>query len=160
MRLQPRASMPDEILVQALFPAGWHMMSLPAEPVNHDPATVIDSLDPMAGLFRYVPEMLTYSSYDPDGWPGFGQMEVGVGDWMKVTRDAVIAYRGVPCHESFEIPLGCVGWTMVGCPFPNPMPVAPLGVRGADGTTVSLAEAAEAAWIQLPMAHWDPVDVG
>jgi hypothetical protein len=49
---------------------------------------------------------------------------------------------------------------MVVWPFPNPVPVASLRVRDAYGTTISLSDAAEAAWMELPMAHWDPVHAG
>jgi hypothetical protein len=130
------------------------MIALPSEPVNHDPAAVIDQFDPAGRLHRYLPEAVALSCYDAEGWAAFGRLEPGAGYWLEVPSEALIAYRATPHHGPFEIPLRCGGWAMIGHPFPEPLPVTSLHVRDASGVALSIADAAAALWIELPMAYY------
>lgn len=154
IRLESRDQAPEETWAEARFPAGWHMIALPLEPVNRDPAAVIDQFDPAGRLHRYLPEALSLSCYDPEGWVAFGQLETGAGYWLEVPSEALIAYRATAHRGPFEIALRRGGWAMIGHPFPEPLPVASLCVRDESGDALSIAEAAAALWIELPLAYY------
>ncbi|MBX2998858.1 MAG: hypothetical protein KF893_10140 [Caldilineaceae bacterium] len=106
--------------------SGWHLISIPEEPVDTDPAAVLASI---AGRYTQV---YAYAGCDPETpWKGYDPLNPAastltaidhtMGLWLDVEDPGLLVVDGIQ-HSQVVIPL-CLGWNLIGYPFNRPQPV-------------------------------------
>ena len=137
--------------------SGWHLISLPFEPEDPDPAVVFAGISINQALFRYDTTNKGYVGYlagDPGGL--FGPVASGVGYWLDVTEPHAISYQGIQTATTQTIPLAPDGWTLIGHPFLSAVPLSAVEVHHPGlGETKGLLAAKQAGWIELPWYYYD-----
>lgn len=97
---------------------GWNLLSLPAQPVNPDPAAVFADFNIDYYLYAWdasTQSMTAYDSFAPD-W--FGGLSSSTGYWLISDRSGTVtytAYADPPGHDRW-LPLR-EGWNIIGMPF-------------------------------------------
>ena len=139
----------------AINRSGKALFSLPYEPVNPAPASVMGSI-PIDGLLIQW-HRPTQSSRAYDEWdPGFfGNLSLDQGYWLATDSAKTIAYQAYPGYAGSRTQsLPKAGWNIIGCPFPTEKKWADMRVT-RDSTTVSLEQARTNGWINSIGLWWD-----
>jgi hypothetical protein len=119
--------------------AGWHMISLPAQPADADPQEVFKDSNgvplPISGnLHRWDADAKGYATYWDFAPQQFGNCRTGDGYWLYLFEDTVISYQGTR-HIGKQL-IECKGanseWSLIGCPFAEPVPVDDCLVENGD----------------------------
>jgi hypothetical protein len=138
---------------------GWHLMSLPNQPVFPAPADVFGDIPIDMRLYRYDAALQGYVGYG-EGEP-FGDCTVRDGYWLWLEAPAVVDYLGMPSQTEQEIPLPDQGWHMVGYPFPVAGLIASFEVLDTiSQQRVSFNTAVELGWIEPVFYGWSPDVLG
>jgi uncharacterized repeat protein (TIGR01451 family) len=148
----------SQTFTSPLLPAGWNMISLPADPVNPDPAEVFKDVSGIGNgiLIRYDNSGLDYQTYyDFDPSP-FGPCQRGDGYWLYLYQPTTITYQGYNPTETKTIPLPTLSWYLIGGPA-SETPIASSNWQVKNNTTSEIKSFADAlgVWIQDPMTSWD-----
>jgi len=140
---------------------GWHMVSLPADPVNHDPRASLPIADGDPTLFAHITLPDGDCGYET-AQPGlFGQVAMHEGYWLLTQTDATISYLGVPSSAArTEVSLPVRGWTLIGHPYDRPVALSQCTVRDTrTGVEVSLDDAAQLEWLSPPFYTFDDREI-
>jgi PKD repeat protein len=97
--------------------SGWHLISLPVEPIDPDPKEVFKdkngSYIPISGnLHRYDHSNQRYVTYYDFLPYDFGPCKRGDGYWLYLFQNSTISYEGFPTQKSFSLPTA--GWYLIG----------------------------------------------
>jgi len=135
--------------------AGKSLFSLPYEPVDPAPATVMGSI-PIDGLLiqwdRPTQSSRAYDEWDPDF---FGNMSLDQGYWLTVDSPRTINYQAYGGYAgSRDQSLPKAGWNIIGCPFPTEHKWADMRITNGT-TTVSLEQARDNGWLNSVGIWWD-----
>jgi len=136
------------------LPSGWNLISLPARPVDQTPTAIFAGIPIDTRLFRYDTTAHNYRTYLNDFPHQFGPCVSGEGYWLYGDAPLVLAYQGMAWDIEQRIPLAA-GWSLIGHPFPAPVPLSDCQIRRADGQRKSLDDAVAAGWISLPLYYYD-----
>ena len=135
--------------------AGKSLFSLPYEPVDSAPATVMGSI-PIEGLLiqwdRPTQSSRAYDEWDPDF---FGNMSLDQGYWLTVDGAKTItyqAYGATTASRSQSLPKA--GWSIIGCPYPAEHLWADMTITNGS-STVSLEQARDNGWLNSVGIWWD-----
>ncbi len=97
---------------------GWSLFSLPVDPVNPDPASVMNGIDIDGRLYGWNNATQSLTAYDVWSPEAFGNMNVENGYWLDSNSAGAISYEGYPSNATArDIPLSKSGWAIIGCPF-------------------------------------------
>ncbi len=111
-------------MVHQIFYPGWHLISIPLNPVDGTPEAVLG--DDIEGQWNL---------YDFDYNVGFGhpeEMTTGPGYWFVVTHDTVdLDVEGATNVEPVTVDLD-LAWNIIGDPFPIDVSLEDLVVRFED----------------------------
>jgi PKD repeat protein len=143
----------------------WHMISLPCEPVDPDPAAVFDELDPYGSpsllsgnLHRFDPigkGYKTWYNFNPGDFGG--PMTVGEGYWLYIYSDVTITYEACCDYGERAITFPVVGWYMIGTPQFGAVDVRSAGMEAELGASGRVPYCSESpAWIGDPLIGYDP----
>jgi PKD repeat protein len=142
------------IEVSTEFSRGWHMVSLPLEPVDPDPAVVFAGIPISGNLHRYDHGGQQYVTYY-DFVPGlFGDLAVSEGYWFYCHDPAGcrVQYQAYNNRQESVRELTTPGWYMVG---------ASMVTNDFDGVVLSsdtdacLFPEAANVWVQDPLVGYD-----
>jgi len=138
--------------------AGKALLSLPYEPIDPAPATVMTGI-PIDGRliqwYRPGQSSRVYDELDPDF---FGNMSLDQGYWLTVNSAQTITYQALPGYAGSRAQsLPKAGWNIIGCPFPTEHKWADMRITNG-GTTVSLEQAMNNGWINSIGVWWDSVN--
>jgi len=138
-----------------IYQAGKALFSLPYEPVDPAPATVMGSI-PIDGRLiqwrRATQSSIAYDEWDPDF---FGNLSLDQGYWLTVDSPYTITYQAYPGYAgSREQSLPKAGWNIIGCPFPTEHKWADMRITNGT-TTVSLEQARDNGWLNSVGVWWD-----
>ena len=140
----------------AINRSGKALFSLPYEPVNPAPASVMGSI-PIDGLLIQW-HRPTQSSRAYDEWdPGFfGNLSLDQGYWLTTDSAKTIAYQAYPGYAGSRTQsLPKAGWNIIGCPFPTDTHKW-ADMRITNGpTTVSMEQARSNGWVNSVGVWWD-----
>ena len=160
----------------SFFLAGpaWHMIALPCEPIDPDPAVVFDELDPYGepsllsgNLHRWDPVAIGYKTWHKFAPEQFGgPLRVGEGYWLWVYEDITVAYEAGCEYGEKVIHFETDGWHMIGNPQNGYIDVRrpdmqaeldPYGrIAYCEATPVSNPSY---VWIGDPLTGYDPAAV-
>lgn len=111
------------------FPAGIHLMSVPAYPAVGD-AEALGVPANRLRLAHWDPTLVTGTDgYRYRTYPGTPPLAPGIGYWLILTQETTVSFQGnpLPQDQSFFIPLRA-GWNQIGHPFLQAVPVSSLSV--------------------------------
>jgi RHS repeat-associated protein len=110
----------------ALVP-GWNLISLPAEPDNIDPASVLSSISgQLAVAWAYdacsADPWRRHAPAAPAGENSLQSIDHRIGLWVEAAAPATLAVSGsLPAETTIQL---CQGWNLIGAPLGEPRPVA------------------------------------
>ena len=104
----------------------WHLLSVPDEPDNIDPATVLSTVASdftLAYAYDACDPVAPWRVYDPTDIAGsdLNAIDHRIGFWFKGSDPDPLAVSGVEPAET-SIPL-CAGWNLIGYPLAQDRPV-------------------------------------
>jgi PKD repeat protein len=139
------------------YQPGWNLTSVPITPADPDPNAVFQDLRTLGNIIDY--NLYRYSpSTGYEVYPlGFADMVLGRGHWLWLTAAnpaTIVSVSGTLSTADVSVPLD-QGWSLIGHPFPDPVPLAACQVT--DGvTTLSFADAVTAGWVDGTLYYWEP----
>ncbi|MBP6963578.1 MAG: family 10 glycosylhydrolase [Armatimonadetes bacterium] len=139
---------------------GWSLFSLPLEPVNPDPASVLDGVNIDGRLYRWDNPTQGLSIYDSWSPEQFGNLDTKSGYWLQSSSAGTISYQaraGAPATS--DIHLQSAGWAIIGCPFPTDKQWPNVLVRHGS-ETVPIGSAGSNAWMDTGGYWWDAANQG
>jgi carboxypeptidase T len=137
-----------------LIDPGWNWLSIPAWPDNADPAALFGAANVVNKLMRYDRVRKTIQLYPDD----FGTMAVGEGYALFAQHILAPAFEGVATGGDFRADLPAMGWSWIGHPHLESVPLAQVSVTNtANGRTRTAVEDAHAAnpWVNWNWIFWD-----
>jgi len=138
------------------LPAGWHLISLPSEPQDPDPAVVFAGVPIDEALFRYNTATKAYVMYQALDPGTFGPVSAGEGYWLNLTESHTISYEAYSTGSSQTVDLPQAGWWLIGAPRDTATGLDVLRMRDdTTGGTYSLIVARMLGWINLPVYAYD-----
>jgi hypothetical protein len=146
---------------KALAEPTWHLISLPRDPADPNPATVFAGIAISGNLYRWDPAAKSYVAYYSAAPGSFGDCQTGEGYWLHLGTARTVSYYGVDYHLGQHLPLATVGWHLIGHPFATSVALSRCSVKhNATGVTKTVAQAQAAGWIGLPLYEFDPATRG
>ncbi|KPJ64827.1 hypothetical protein AMK68_00450 [candidate division KD3-62 bacterium DG_56] len=145
---------PPVIEISTELSRGWHMISLPLEPVDPDPEVVFAGLPISGNLHRYDHDKLGYVTYYDFAPSPFGDMAVGEGYWFCCLDPAgcQIQYQAYNDRQESMVELPTSGWYMIGG---NAIHNHFEGLAVTTDTDASLFPEAANVWVQDPFFGYD-----
>ena len=136
--------------ISVTLPAGWNLISLPAHPLNDDPAVVFTGLPINDQLVRWDCPTLSYVGYW-DLFPSdFGPLKVGEGHWLMLDQPTTISYQGYPTAGTGTVPLPQSGWHLIGQPHNGSTDVNTCSLTGTSAPPVCSV---------MPIYGWYPAEL-
>ena len=146
-------------LSQGFQPTGWHLISLPGQPVDDDPATVFAGLPITDRLWRYDAALRSYVAYWDLNPAEFGVVQRGEGYWLYIDDpSAYVSYQAYAQAGTVSQPFPQAGWQMIGLPQPEVTPLAACSITHLmlDVTATYTDAALSLHWVQEVIYGWDP----
>ena len=145
-----------------LSAGGWHMFSLPCDPLNPAPEAVFAAGTILDGVLVRFEEggYVTYQSFDPP--EVFGPMEAGVGYWIHATAPITISYQACCPPVAQALSYAASGWHLMGGHQPGDISLFNCSVRNElTGQTLPLAQAwTSGGWVMDPLFSFVFSDLG
>lgn len=124
---------------------GWNLISLPLQPLNPDPGSVLSSIDgDYDSVCAYDPET-GWSIYAPGGMSDLDKIEAGKGYWIKMNKQGSLIIQGVP-PEQTSIPLTGDAWNLVG--------YSSLEQRPPEECMAGVEDHINSVWEYSPVTDW------
>jgi hypothetical protein len=134
---------------------GWNWISIPFVPVyDDDPGAIFGYGNVLNKLFEWDRVRKTFRPYPDD----FQTVEVGAGYMLLSDKVQSPKYFGRPLVLDGELPLPARGWSLIGHPYEQSVPLADCLVRReATGQLRTPGEDAGAAdpWVNWNLIYWD-----
>jgi len=142
------------------FPAGLHLMAVPATPADPDPSQVFRGVSGGLKLARWNPEPGRGERYVmyPENPDGFLNITRGLGYWLLLEQETfVVVDSQAPSKAAFNVPVAR-GWSMIGNPYLEPLAWAldQIQVQQDGVLKGTLAEASTRDLIQPFAWSWNP----
>ena len=140
---------PPDTFGTTLF-KGWNLISLPARPVDPDPAVVFAGLPINDQLVRWDPTTLSYIGYWDVNPSEFGPLKVGEGYWLMLDQHMPVSYQGYPDSAPKSISLPLPGWHLIGQPRNGITDVNMCSLTGTNAPPVCSV---------MPIYGWYPAEL-
>ncbi len=133
---------------------GWNMISLPARPVDPNPAVVFNGISISGNLHRYDHAKQRYVTYQDFAPSEFGLLKMGEGYWFNClkTTGCDLQYETYGDSGNLEINLPTRGWYLIGTSNNNINFADILVKKGTETRTFSQAAN---VWIQDPFMGYN-----
>ena len=139
------------IAVNPIEAPGWSLISLPVQPSDTDPRSVLSSIDgKYSSIWAYDPDM-GWSTYAPGAPSDLQKMEPGEGYWVKMQKQGTLMVQGNEPNQT-RIRLKGGAWNLVG--------YSSQDHRSAEECMSQVADAIYSVWQYDPETGWSKYTPG
>jgi hypothetical protein len=135
---------------------GWNWISIPEPPLAPDAGAIFGFENVRNKLYRWDPVAKTIETYPDD----FSELEVGRAYVLWSDGDLAPVYYAGAGDASREVALPSAGWTWIGLPGVEDVPLVNCRVRNeATGESRPVPDdiaAGRDAWVNWNLVWWDP----
>ncbi len=132
-------------------PPGWHLISIPVQPIDRHPSAVLSSIEgKYSSAWAYDPDA-GWSVYAPGLPGGLQSMEPGRGYWIKMEKEGTLDVEGND-PEQTDITLIGGKWNLVGYSSQDP--------RYAEECMEHVSDAIISVWEYDPDTGWSVYEPG
>lgn len=150
-------------LSMPLTAAGWHLITLPGEPVDPDPTAVFDELVAFGYLngclHRYLSGVGYRTWWQTDPGAFGGPLQPGEGYWLYIYSPVTITYDALCTFTEQDICFPQAGWYLIGSGQTADVAVSACTTRQGGGPAVPFANQTS-LWIDDPLYTWSAALAG
>ena len=150
-------------LSMPLTTVGWHLISLPGEPVDPDPTAVFDELAAFGYLngclHRYLSGVGYRTWWETDPGAFGGPLQSGEGYWLYIYSPVTISYDALCTFTEQGIHFPQAGWYLMGSGQIADVAMSACTVRQGGGPAVPFANQTS-LWIDDPLYTWSTTLAG